>query len=78
MVDNPIIEVSLQFDDAEVYLAPEYNLVTLLQDPFVKTSANAVSLRVANLGLRSFNVFTPNRAHKQTTQVYNRTRCHGK
>ena len=50
-----VVERALQAEMA-AHLAPECNLIELLQDGLVEALADAVGLRVAHLGLRMLNV----------------------
>lgn len=56
VVDQPLIQIDLQFFDRAVDLAPECDLVKLLQDRLVKALANTVGLRMTDLGLRVLDV----------------------
>ena len=56
VVGDPIIQIGLQLFDAAIYLAPERDLVELLQNRFAEALADAVGLRMADLGLCVLNV----------------------
>ncbi|TCS36782.1 hypothetical protein EDC30_1051, partial [Paucimonas lemoignei] len=50
VVSQPFIQIDLQLFNRSVNLAPERNLVKLLQDRLVEALANAVGLRMVGLG----------------------------
>ena len=56
LVGDPVIQVGLQLFDAAIDLAPERDLVKLLQNRFVEALGDAVGLRVPDLGLRVLDV----------------------
>lgn len=52
---HPRIQIGLQFLQRVVQLAPESNLIKLVQYGFMKTFADAVGLRVSGLGFGVLN-----------------------
>lgn len=56
VVGDPFIQVGLQLFDAAIDLTPERDLVELLQNRFVEALADAVGLRMPDLGLRVLDV----------------------
>ena len=56
VVGDPVVQVDLQFFDAAIDFSTECNLVELLQDRIVEALADAIGLRVPDLGLRVLDV----------------------
>ena len=48
---QPVIQISLQFHDGLVNLAPERDLIKLLQDGLVEACADVLGLRMEHLSI---------------------------
>ncbi len=56
VVRQPVIQIGLELFERAVNLAPESNLVELLQDGLVEPFADAVGLRMIGFGLGVLDV----------------------
>lgn len=56
VIRQPFIEIGLQLFNGAIYLAPERDLVKLLQNGLVEAFANAIGLRMAYLSLGMLDV----------------------